>query len=657
MKGYVGKILKIDLTTKQVEDIKIEDKVYQDYLSGAGLGAWYIYQNIPKDADPLGVDNVLGFTSGLLTGTGSVLTGRFMVLAKSPLTGGIGEANCGGYVSIAIKQCGYDAIFVHGKADEMVYIYIGNKGVEIRDAKAYIGMDATETEEKLISECTTLGKIPAVATIGVSGEKLSLISGICTDRGRIAARSGVGAVMGSKNLKAIVFAGTKPVSADNPEEVKKHSKLLSNSIRKANMPSLVQPTMMSMMKFMPPYAVSMNGLLSALIMKKWGTCGTSSMCVAIGDSPIKNWAGSVKDYKKYKKIDGKHIIKSETRKYHCYSCVLGCGGECDMSAIYNGEFKTTHKPEYETIMSFGGLLLNYDLDSIFYLNEILNRAGMDTISAGHAVGMAIECYENGIISLDDLNGVDIGWGKAEEIIKFIKMMIAREGIGDVFADGTKVAAEKLKGDAIKYAIQAGGQECGMHDGRGDPPLAIHYSVDATPGRHTTGSSQYYSVAHLWKRVSWAPALRVTPKSKEYIPSKEEAAKAVAMGYYKRIVDGVGACFFGVLLGVENFRLFEWLNAATGWDKTPDEYMVVAKRIYTLRQMFNIKHGIDPWSYRLHPRLAGEPPLERGPLKGKSLQIDDMMREYWDYCGWNRETGIPLDQTLAELNLVELVGGK
>jgi len=646
MKGYTGKILKINLTDGVSEEIKVDDKVYQEFLSGAGLGAWYIYRNIPRGADPLGPNNILSFTSGLLTGTGSVLTGRFMVMCKSPLTGGIGEANCGGYLSPCIKQCGYDAVFIHGKAEKMVYILVGNKGAEIRDGESLRGLDTTECEERLIRECTTTGKIPAVASIGISGEKLSLISGICTDRGRIAARSGVGAVMGSKNLKAIVFNGTKPIKGENPEEIKKISKELSKAVKKTNLPSFVRPGALSMIKFMPPYVVPMNGLLSAMIMKRWGTSGTMSMCVATGDSPIKNWAGSLKDFKKYKKIDGHKILQREKRKYHCYSCVLGCGGECDIGDLYGGEFKNSHKIEYETQMAFGGLLLNDDLESIFYINEILNRAGMDTI----------ECLENGIITKEDLGGLDLGWGKSKEIIEFVKMMIERRGMGDVFADGTKAAAERLGKGAEKYAIHAGGQECGMHDGRGDAPLAIHYAVDATPGRHTTGSSQYYSVAHIWKKVSWAPVLPVTPKIKEYEPSREEAAKAAALGIYKRVLDGVGGCFFGVIMGVENFKIFEWLNAATGWNKTPDEYMEIGKRIYALRQMFNIRHGIDPKSFRLHKRLAGEPPLTQGPLKGKTLKIDDMMKEYWDFLGYDRETGIPKKETIQALNLIETVGG-
>ena len=236
--------------------------------------------------------------------------------------------------------------------------------------------------------------------------------------------------------------------------------------------------------------------------------------------------------------------------------------------------------------------------------------------------------------------------------QFVKLMIERKGVGDIFADGTKKAAER-RAKALKNMRTPGGQECGMHDSRGDPPLAIHYSVDATPGRHTTGSSQYYSVAHIWKKVSWAPALNIMPKSREYEPSREEAVKSVAMGLYKRIIDAAGACFFGMLLGVENFKLFEWLNLATGWNKTPDEYMFIAKRIFTLRQLFNIKHGVNPLDFRLHKRLSGEPPLMQGPLKGKTVRIDEMMREFWDYLNYDK-TGKPTAECVRELGLEELV---
>ena len=516
------------------------------------------------------------------------------------------------------------------------------------------GIDATETEELLLKKHTASGKIPAIATIGISGENLSLISGICTDKGRIAARGGIGAVMGSKNLKAIVLCGSKPIKAENPEEIKKISKNLAKKLKLLRMPFFIKPNMLGLMKFMPPFVFPLPGLLYSMIQKAWGTAGLSAMSIVTGDTPIKNWKGSVKDYpkKSYKKMDALDIKKREFRKYHCYSCILGCGGECEMSDL-DKLYKITHKPEYETQMAFGGLLLNQDLDSLFLINEILNRAGMDTISAGHCVSMAIECYEKGKINIDDLGGIDIGWGKTKEIVEFVRLMVERKGIGNIFADGTNVAAKKLGKGAMEFAVQAGGQECGMHDGRGDAPLALAYATDATPGRHTIGSSQYYQIMHLWKRISWAPKLRIISKKKEYEISDAETIKSVAMSYYKKLIDGTGSCFFGALMGVENFQIFEWLNYATGWNKTPDEYMVIGKRINTLRQMFNIKQGINPWDFRLHKRLAGEPALEQGPLKGKTIKINEMMKDFWDKCGWDRESGIPLEKTIKELGLIDI----
>ena len=194
----------------------------------------------------------------------------------------------------------------------------------------------------------------------------------------------------------------------------------------------------------------------------------------------------------------------------------------------------------------------------------------------------------------------------------------------------------------------------MHDSRMDPVLAIHYSVDPTPGRHTIGAGQYYDVMHLWTKVSWAPNPGSYAKAEEYIPSEKLALKTIANSCYKEITDGSGGCLFAMTLGVQHWKLFEWLNAATGWEKTPDDYMQIGKRIQTLRQMFNIKHGIDPWKFKINKRLAGHPPLQEGPLKGKSLPIEDMMRLHWKHFGWDENTGEPLAETLAELELDKII---
>jgi aldehyde:ferredoxin oxidoreductase len=279
---------------------------------------------------------------------------------------------------------------------------------------------------------------------------------------------------------------------------------------------------------------------------------------------------------------------------------------------------------------------------------------MDSISAGHAVAFAIECYENGLLTREDTGGLKLTWGNASAIIKLIEMMIAREGIGDLLADGVKVAALKMGSKANGFAIHAGGQEPGMHDSRYDPMKGVHYSVDPTPGRHTIGSAQYYNMIRLWEKVSWAPAVKRYPKDEEYVASDQEALKSVASACYKQVTDGAGGCLFAMIMGVQHWQAFEWLNAATGWDKTPDEYMEIGKRMQTLRQLFNIKHGIDPISFKMHPRMTGDPPLSAGPLKGRQVPIHAMMKLHWKHFGWDENTGIPLPETVQNLQLERIL---
>jgi len=659
MKGYMGKVLLVDLSSGEIKEQTIEDRVYEQLLSGVGLGAYMLYNNIPKGADPLGPDNMLGFVSGLMTGTGSVMTGRWMAVCKSPLTGGWGDANCGGNLSPAIKQCGYDGIFFKGISEKPVYLYVGDSGAELRDASHLWGMDAVSAEETLAMENTGKRK-PSIAVIGQSGEKLSLISGICNDKGRIAARSGVGAVMGSKRLKAVVLAGSKPIKCENPEEVKRLSKEYAAKVKNANLPNIVKGSLLPLLSRLMSGGSTFSpgdGIMSVYMLKKWGTGFTNTFGLPNGDCPVKNWNGSVKDYNKsyYKHVNPDRVLKREEKKYFCYSCVIGCGGICRIDDVAQGEFSHTHKPEYETVNAFGALLMNKDLDAILYINELLNRAGMDSISAGNTIAFAIECYENGILTKEDTDGLELTWGNSESIVALVKKMIARDGFGDILADGVKHAADRIGRGSEKYAMHAGGQEPGMHDPRLDPILGIHFSADPTPGRHTIGAGTYYNYMQLWQYVSWAPKVKNrTPKEDEFKPSEEVALKSAAGSCYKQLVDGIGGCIFAMISGAQHWRVFDYLNAATGWNKTPDEYMEIGRRMHTLRQMFNIREGVDPISYKMHDRLAGNPPLKTGANAGKTLPIEQMMRNHWKALGWSPETGVPLDETVTRLGLKELV---
>ncbi len=638
-KGYMGKVLHVDLSKKTITEEIIDHKVYQNHLSGLGLGAYILYNQIPEGADPLGPDNMIGFLSGLLTGTGSLFTGRWMVVGKSPATGGWGDANCGGTFSPAIKRCGYDGIFFKGISEKPVYLYIDDKVKELRDASEIWGQDAIETEKILKDKAS--GKKPKVACIGLAGEKLSLISGISTDYGRMAARSGLGAVMGSKKLKAVVLAGTKRIVPFNRNEIKRLSKICVKwvNFQPPFIPAFLTAPLGALMRFLP-FTLTQNGMLYKIMLKKWGTVSMNQMSPEMGDSPIKNWKGSNKDWGIFKSFSSSPSVfkKREKTKFHCFSCPLGCGGICKGS----GKFKETHKPEYETVLSLGGLCLNKDVDSIFYLNELLNRAGMDTISAGSTVAFAIECYEKNILTKEDTDGIELSWGNSKAITALVEKMIKREGIGDILADGVKPAAAKIKKGSEKLCFHAGGQELPMHDSRNDAGYAIHYCVEPSPGKHTAGSRLYYEMYQLWKVVSNIPKIPViTLKKNKFLADDLQAEIAAANSKFTNVINGAGVCMFGAFLGAKRIRIFDWLNAATGWNYTPDEYMNKGKRIQTLKQAFNIKHGIEPRDFKIGNRVLGNPAQIKGANKNITIDIKKMMSDYWEKFGWDPLTGKPL----------------
>lgn len=655
MTSFMGKILRVDLSSGTSEEVAVPAEVYEAVLSGKGLEAWYLYNNIPAGADPLGPDNILAFAAGALCGTGAFLTGRWSVACKSPLTGGWGDANCGGLFAPAIKQCGFDAIFISGIAKEPVYLFCDGKKAEIRSAAAYWGLDATEAEKALHADLDGVcRKKPCVACIGPAGEKLSLISGICNEGGRIAARSGVGAVMGSKKLKAVVLAGTKPMPCNDPDTVKAMSRDLGRKLLKMTLPSGLGVFIGAggrMMGHLP--SMPLDGSLTAYMFREWGTQANTSLAIPSGDGPIKNWGGTPKDVRLMDAVyNPEKINKIEMAKYHCYSCPLGCGGRLNIRGKKYVSFDETHKPEYETLEAFGPLLMNWSLDSIYQLNEMLNRAGMDAISAGNTVAWAIECYEKGILNLRQTDGLSLRWGNTEAILSLVEKMIAREGFGDALADGVKRASEKFGGK--EYAMHIGGQEPGMHDARNDPQLGVHFVAEPAPGKHTVGMSLEYGAMSLCDICSWAPPARLHSKSKDLEDSEEMALITKANACYTMLTDGAGGCYYGQMMGVHMWKLVEYLNAAEGWNYDGDHYMEIGERIQTLRQMFNVKQGVDPASFKLPKRMLGEPPLPAGPLKGVTLaQHRAQVSSHWRAFGWDDKTGVPLEETIRRLGIDKL----
>jgi len=617
--GNAGKIGFVNLSSGEIRQQELDEKLARDFIGGHGLGARILFENQKGRVDALGPENVLGFVTGPLTGTPVPTGSRYMVVCKSPLTGGWGDANSGGFFGPELKFAGWDAIFVSGIASKPSYLMVTDAGIEIRDASHLWGKDAVETEEALVGE---IGDPKVrVACIGPASEKLSLISGICNDKGRYAGRSGVGAVMGSKRLKAVAVRGKGRVAVANSESVKKLNQEFSKKIREV---AFIQTLM------------------------KYGTCGNTAALVGSGASPVKNWLlTGTESFPMVKQIDGDNVIAYETRKYGCFSCPIRCGG---ITTVPSGKYPVseTHKPEYETVAAFGNMCLNDDLASIFKLNDMCNRGGLDTISAGSVIAFAMECYENGVITKADTDGIELTWGNAEAIIAMTERIIQREGFGDVLADGVKVAAKRIGKGAEKFAMHVGGQEPGLHNAAFLPGRGTGFVADPTPGRHTAAAPytrcDTNTAAGPYKELQFSGF-------EKYQYSGKGPAAAVATNYWQ-VGASSGICLMPFMSGV--FPILELINGVTGWDMSVSEALKTGARIQTLRQLFNAREGISPLDYALPNRLAGIPPKSEGPLRGITIDIDTLAGEYRKAMEWDPETGNPTEACLDKLGLLELV---
>jgi len=653
-RGYMGKVLNVDLTSGAIEPEELPDSTYEQVLGGYGLGARLLFDRIPAGADPLGPDNILGFVPGLLTGTGALFGGRWMVVGKSPLTGGWGDANCGGDMGPDLKKSGFDGIFVRGISDQPVYLLIDRGVMELRDAGHLWGLDAVETEARLKEE---LGSPHyRVASIGQSGEKLSLLAGVVNDRGRLAARSGLGAVMGSKRLKAVVVRGHEKVAALDSEQVKKLNKEFLKRMEAAEKFASIVKHLNKLSRVLKwlPFAPKNDGLQFNAILKRYGTAGITAMSAETGDSPVKNWGGvGYVDFpvrSKSWKISDEEVLRYQKKRYQCSLCPLGCGGELSVDEP-GCQLEFTHKPEYESLASFGTMTLCDDLPTAIQANDMCNRAGLDTISAGSSIAFAIECFENGILTVEDTGGLELQWGSSTVVISLLEKIIAREGIGDVLADGVRIAARKIGKGAERYAMEVGGQEVPMHDPRLDPGFGVVYQAEATPGRHTIASLTYGELMALDEKFPWLDKLPALGWKSD----KQKADKGQFLAVntaYTNVANGAGLCLFGLIVG-GNIPVFDWINAATGWTKSNDEYLEIGHRILALRQAFNLREGIDPRSVRLPDRILGKPPLKRGPLAGVTLDNEAMLEDYYRNLQWDPATGRPTDERLNQLGLADV----
>ena len=614
--GYIGKILVVDLTSAEVKEEQLPEKLYREFIGGVGLGARLLYQRQPGKVDPLGPENILGFMPGLLTGTAVPGSSRITVVAKSPITGGWGDANAGGHIASELKRSGYDGVLFQGSSPNPVYLLIHKGKVELRDASHLWGKDATETIKML---CKEVGERRLrVMCIGPTGEAQSPISCIMTEDGRAAGRSGLGAVMGSKRLKAIAVMGQNEVPVADKAQVSELRRQFVNIIKETESP-----------------------FIKAL--KTGGTAGRVHVFIAGGATPFKNWSligpESMPSYQPFEERINKYVV----RRSACAGCPIGCGATLDLTEIGLGE---SNRPEYETIAGFCPNCLNNDAVTIIKANDICNRAGIDTISASSVIAFASECYERGIITKQDTDGIELVWGDGPTIIAMLEKLVKREGFGAVLADGVKLAADRIGRGAEELAIHVGGQELGYHDPRQTPSRGTGYICDPTPGRHTS-----FLVARL---IEGGPLPGPYPEFWEpKVENRDYGHKSLIYGKcaaYEQVLSSAGLCKF--LMFQPGLRLIEFISAVTGWDFSLAETQVTGERIQTMRQLFNIREGIDPNQWRLPQRVSQ--PATMGPFKDVPQDFDLLRRQYYEAMGWDVETGHPVKSRLEELGLGDLV---
>jgi aldehyde:ferredoxin oxidoreductase len=613
--GYFGKILWIDLVNESITEEKVPDALYKQYFGGYGLACRLIYEKMPAKVDPLSPSAILAFFPGLLTGTITPLSGRYMTAGKSPLTHTWGDANSGGFFGPEIKKCGYDGILVKGASKNPKSFIMVDGKKELLDASDIWGLDTVDTEDKMKER---FGNVK-ISCIGAAGEKLSRISGVVTDKGRIAARCGLGAVMGSKNLKALILRGNEKVPIADKELLLAATKEYNDGMKNSN---------------------------TITVYKNMGTSGLNIASGQAGDSPIKNWGGtSIDDFptENLQKISGEVFNKYKQKEYGCFSCGVQCGGILKVPEL---DLEETHLPEYETCASFGHLTLNDDPLSIIKINDMCNRAGIDTISTGATVAFAIECFENEILEKSDTDGLELTWGNSKAIIELVKKMINRDGVGDILADGVKIASEKIGKGSENYAMHSLGQELAMHDAKFFKSLGMSYAFDPTPGRHTTPSIDIMAIGPLIKPNGLVEGLSLPRRWKRPGDDRYEAQKIVTG--LKQATNALGLCEFLNLY--QKYPLREVIKGVVGWDLSIDEIFRVGFRIHTLRQAFTIREGIIIANNEIPGRAIGDPPFESGPHRGKTIDYKQDYRGFCEKFGWNPENGYPLKESLTDLDL-------
>lgn len=609
-KGYTGKILRINCTSGSITTEELDEQLAKEFIGGCGLGAKILYDETVAGTEPFSEENPIIFAVGPLTGTNLFNSDRFDVVSKSPLTGIFGEASCGGYWGGIFKRCGFDALVITGRAEKPVYINITENKAEILPADEVWGMDtfsaAAYFQEKH-------GEKAKAAVIGPAGENQVRIANMITDghHGRAVGRAGMGALMGWKRIKGVVVNGSIKTEIADPD------------------------AFMALMKKLGPSMKNDPGPL-----RDGGTSVGVQFCDEIGNIPIKNWyQGGWPEGAE--KITGMTLAKTLlTNRYHCGKCVINCGRVVKASAGSPYEGEEIAGPEYETVGLMGSNLLIDSLPAIIKSNELCNRMGLDTISAGGVIGFAMEAYERGLIGKDDLDGIDMTWGNADAVHAMIEKIANKDGFGAVLGEGVKRAAAVVGGTAPEFALEVKGLEPPAHDPRSKFTVALGY---ATSNR---GACHVAAFTHDFEEGGSIADLGL-PVLESRFTTEHKAENVMVMQHLMGLFDSLVCCKFGLFGGLTVDPLIEALNAVTGWNFSREDFFQTGERIFNIKRMYNNRLGISRKDDVLPTRMENQ---RRGGGTNELPPINVLLEEYYRLRKWD-EFGIPTQEKLKELNLV------
>jgi len=614
MAGYQNRVLEVDLSTSQMNIIDVPDEDKRRFIGGSGIAAKLFLDRVNPKVDPLSPDNPLIIMNGPLTGTTLPGTSRFAVCGKSPLTGIWGEGTCGGNFGPELKFAGLDGIIFKGVSPTPVYLIIEDNKIEIRDAKDLWGMDNYAVTD-LLKERHGKDRNPKVLSIGPAGENQVKFAAICNDKGDFIGRTGMGAVMGSKRLKAVVVKGTKKVEVSHPEEYAALRKLLITKSREA---------------------------MVAQSFRSMGTDAGMDLGMMTGDVPIKNWMIG-EDIELSANLGGPALTeKYLTRNHACSFCPIACKR---IVKVDDGPFKTEEGPgpEYETCCTFGTLMMNNDLAGVIKANEWCNRYGMDTISCGATIAFAMEAFEKGLITRKDTDGIDLTWGNMTGVIELLHKIAKQEGIGAVLSEGSRKVAKRLCKEAEELTVEVKGLEAPMHDPRGFHGMGLAYMMSIRGACH---------LMHLSLGVEQGITTYPEAGVQENYTGQTSEGKAEMIKLCEDLglpFNSLAICEF-VAWTLSANELAEMVRLTTGFDFRLKNLLACGERTWLLKRGLGNMMGISAKDDRLPKRILT--PLKEGAAAGSVPDVEKLLREYYEIRGLDEE-GKPKREVLIKAGLENL----